>query len=328
MASLLSLLTALVLGALMGFGLTRLSLPALSRYARQQHVREDVPETHRHKAGTPSMGGIPMLIAAIAAAAISALLIGNFSRQLLPAFGLVGAFAAIGLIDDLKKLGSRRSKGLLARYRIAAQLVAATLFMLTRRTWAPPAMAESSWLGTAFWGPAPAIVLGVLAIVGTANAVNLTDGLDGLAAGLAAIAAVALGLASKMLGAPDIATWAVAIGGACAGFLILNAKPAKVWMGDVGSLGLGAALATVALLARLEFLFLIIAAVFVIEALSVILQVISFQSSGRRIFRMSPLHHHFELCGMSEQDIVTWFWVAGIVAMAIGLTALTATIAS
>lgn len=305
---------------------TALALPLLRRVAGRQHVREDVPATHLAKAGTPSMGGLPMLAALVLGTVGCGLLAGALTWRVGACLaGLVG-FATVGLLDDLRKLGDRKSRGILARYRITAELLVALLLAVA--VYREPGGQEGAWpawVGVAWW-PAPlGIALQVLVVVGGANAMNLTDGLDGLAAGLSAIAGLGLATACLTLHQHDLALLAVAGSAAAAGFLVLNRKPAKVWMGDVGSLGLGAALAGVAIAARVEFLFAIIGAVFVAEALSVILQVISFKSTGKRIFRMAPLHHHFELGGMSETRVVVSFWIAGAVAAALGLSLLVAT---
>ena len=157
-------------------------------------------------------------------------------------------------------------------------------------------------------------------LVGTSNAVNLTDGLDGLASGEMAIAGSAFAVVSVLSGHPDLALFCVAIAAACLGFLRFNAHPAKVFMGDTGSLALGGALAAVGILTHTELLLIVIGFVFVCEALSVIIQVISFQTTGKRVFRMSPIHHHFELGGWSEWKVVTVFWLVGLLASVIGLS--------
>lgn len=316
------MLGAFLAAVAMSAAATGLSLRLLRRLASRQHIREDVPETHREKAGTPSLGGAPMLAAIFVAATGIGLATGNLSARVALCLLLTVAFALVGLADDLQKLDDSKSKGILARYRIGVEVIAAGLFAAAIAQTPGSEAQAASWLGAASWPAGAAAVLGILVVVGASNALNLTDGLDGLASGLSAIAALALGVATLALGQSDLALLSVVIAGGAAGFLVLNAKPAKVWMGDVGSLGLGTVMAAVAVAARIEFLFAIIGAVFVVEALSVILQVISFKSTGKRIFRMSPLHHHFELCGWGEARIVAGFWLAGVVAAVAGLALL------
>jgi len=268
------------------------------------------------------MGGVPMLGALLVVGLGAGAITGQLSVDFVAALAVMVGFALVGLADDLKKLGDPKSKGILARYRVAMEIVVGLVFVAVTVRDASPATETLGWVGTSLLPAKVAAALGVATVFGSANATNLTDGLDGLAAGLTAIAGVTLSMMCLALGAPDMAVLAAVIAGGASGFLLLNAKPAKVWMGDVGSLGLGAGMAAVAVVARLEFLFALVAAVFVAEALSVILQVISFQSTGKRIFRMAPLHHHFELCGWSEVRVVRSFWAAGTVSTLIALVVL------
>lgn len=313
------MLGAFLFAAALSGLLTALALPSLRRLARGQHIREDVPASHLEKAGTPSMGGIPMLAGIVGAAVVVGVVLETLSARVGLCLGLLVLYSLIGLADDLRKLGDPKSKGILARYRLAAEVVAAAAFVAGLAHLGGDEVPAAAGLGTAGWAAALAGAVGVLTVVGSANAVNLTDGLDGLAAGLTAIAALALTVVTLAQGMGDLALLTAAIGGGAGGFLLLNAKPAKVWMGDVGSLGLGAALAAVAVAARLEFLYAVIGVVFVAEALSVIAQVISFKSTGRRILRMAPLHHHFELAGHSEVRVVVGFWIVGALAAAAGV---------
>jgi len=306
---------------LTGAAVTALFLPSLRRLAGKQHVREDVPETHLEKAGTPSMGGLCMLGAAYLVVLVAGALVGQLTARLLLCLGTSLAFALIGLADDVQKLGDRKSRGIPARYRILLELLVAGGLFYALRWVAPDASEAPRWIGTGGWDVLPALGIALFTVAGGANAFNLTDGLDGLASGLSLVAGVAMAIVAVGVGADDLAVWATVVAGAAGGFLFLNAKPAKVWMGDVGSLGLGAALCSMAVAARAEFLFGIIAAVFVAEALSVILQVISFQTTGKRIFRMAPIHHHFELKGLKETQVVGWFWAVGVLAAVLALGA-------
>ena len=287
----------------------------LRRLGIRQRAYEDAPATHGAKTGTPTMGGIVFALALAAAlATVRAPLLAELVL-------LVVLCAGIGAIDDALAIRRGANRGLRARTKFLATALAATIFM--RAAGAAPnlfppdvifhagnfSLAAPHWL----W-----LLLGILAIVGTAHAANLTDGLDGLAAGtmippLIVVAAIApASVAGAAIGA--------AVGaGACAGFLLFNAHPAKLFMGDTGSLALGALLAGASILAGEMLLLLLIGAVFVIEALSVIIQVAYFKATrGRRILRMSPLHHHFELVGWPETKVTSRFWVASALASLVG----------
>jgi phospho-N-acetylmuramoyl-pentapeptide-transferase len=262
------------------------------------------------------MGGVLI----VAAAVVATLVAGGWTVR--TAFGLAGllGFGAIGFLDDLRKVRRGRNLGLRARERLALQLglglllggVAAAAMGTTVQL---PGGAQLS-LGGAY------AVFAALWLVGFANAVNLTDGLDGLAAGLAAAAAAGLAIVALRRAAPDAAAAAAAIAGAALGFLSVNAHPARVIMGDVGSNALGGGLAALAVAIRAELAMGIIGGVFVAEAVSVLAQVAYFKATGgRRIFRMSPLHHHFELAGWSEPQVVRRFYAAGSVCLVLGVVA-------
>ena len=239
---------------------------------------------------------------------------------LLAVFIMLGHFV-LGFLDDYIKVVKKRNLGLKARQKLAGQILIAvvTMYVATQvlgidtDVWIPGLDANVS-LGVLYYP----LVLFVL--VGTSNAVNLTDGLDGLAAGTVAIAASAFAVVSVLTGHGDLAYFCVAMAAACLAFLRFNAHPAKVFMGDTGSLALGGALAAVGILTHTELLLVVIGFVFVCEALSVIIQVISFQTTGKRVFRMSPIHHHFELGGWSEWKVVTVFWCVGLLASVLGLS--------
>ncbi|MDI7246885.1 MAG: phospho-N-acetylmuramoyl-pentapeptide-transferase [Bacillota bacterium] len=296
------------------------SIKVLRRMKFGQSIRSDGPATHLKKAGTPTMGGIMILI-------------GVFASTLIFASGALGAawalfitlgFGAIGLADDFIIVVARRSLGLRARYKLVAQILLAGLLGLF--------VASRPELGTAVripfldqqvdLGPAY-VVLAILVVIGASNAVNLTDGLDGLAAGTVAIAALAYGIVASQRGAGDLGAFSFALAGACVGFVWFNGHPAQVIMGDTGSLALGAALGCLAILTKTELLLVVIGGVFVLEALSVIIQVTYFRlTHGRRVFRMSPLHHHFELSGWPEPKVVTRFWILGLVFSVLGMLCL------
>jgi len=294
---------------------------ALQRAGVGQTVREDAPSRHAAKAGTPTMGGLLIIGAALAAALGVAVVLGRPPRALAVALGVIAIFAAIGALDDRLGITRGRNLGLRAREKFALQIPVALAFgvyvALTPGLGTVVDIPATAWRVDLGWGyPAFCAVL----VVGMANAVNLTDGLDGLAAGGTAIAAGALAVLAAFSGALPSGIVAAAVGGASLGFLWYNAHPAQVFMGDVGSLGLGAALAVAGILAKLEVLMLILGGLFVAEALSVMLQVAWFKlTGGRRLFRMSPLHHHFELAGWSETQTVVRFWVCGALLAAVGV---------
>jgi phospho-N-acetylmuramoyl-pentapeptide-transferase len=300
-----------VVALLLSVLLTAAAVVVLRERGVGQQIREDGPQSHRVKAGTPFMGGIGILIAI----ALTVALLRLWDAGVTVVLGiciLLLAFALIGLVDDLLKARARRNHGWRARYRLLVEFIAAALFAWFVKTHVGdtvflPGVEHGYSLGWLFWPVC------ILAIVGAGNSVNLTDGLDGLAGGTVALCAVSLCVAAMLREQSATACTAAAIGGAAAGFLWFNAHPARIFMGDTGSLMLGAGLAALALTSGLIIPFLVAAGVFVAEAASVIIQVISFKRTGRRVFRMSPLHHHFELGGWSEPTVVTRFWLAAAV---------------
>jgi phospho-N-acetylmuramoyl-pentapeptide-transferase len=301
-------------------------------------VRDDGPESHLSKAGTPTMGGALILVAI----AVATLLWADLANRYVWVVLLVTlAFGAIGWVDDYRKLVYGNSRGLSARAKYSWQSLAALatgLFLY----YAAQSPADTALIVPFF--KEVAISLGgwyvlvvYFVIVGSSNAVNLTDGLDGLAilptvliAGALAIFAYTAGhvYIAKYLGIPyvsdvgEVAVFCGAMVGAGLGFLWFNAYPAQVFMGDVGALALGAALGTVAVLVRQELVFFVMAGVFVMETVSVILQVASYKLTGRRIFRMAPLHHHFELKGWPEPRVIVRFWIVTVILVLSGLATL------
>lgn len=317
--AMLTALGALVLSVL----LTRLVLEVVRRRALGQQVREDGPATHQVKQGTPSLGGVAILAAAAVAAQVSA---GVFWMRVAQVLGLAVVFALIGLADDLAKLRGGSTRGIPARYRIVLEIVLAALFAWwihppPATVWGFGGLAAAGGAGLVAWG-----ALAVFTIVGAANAFNFTDGVDGLAATLTAICATVLAVGLACAG-PALVPAAVALAGAAAGFLWFNSHPAKIFMGDVGSLGMGALLGGLAVAAGLELFFALAAVVFVAEVISVILQVVYFRSTGgRRLFRMTPIHHAFELRGWQEPQLVARFALVGLAAGSLALVALIYTI--
>jgi phospho-N-acetylmuramoyl-pentapeptide-transferase len=314
-----------------------LSTPILIRWLVRhnigQQIREDGPQVHIAKAGTPTMGGIGIVAAVIIGYLVAHLVPGvDFSRSgALVVMAIVGA-AAIGLADDWIKVRNRRSLGFNKRAKFGAQIGLGLLFALLSVYWAHSSTALSFTrydsiglnLGTGVW-----VVWATLIIVGSANAVNLTDGLDGLAAGSSTFCFACLAIIGywqyrhfgiyRVPDALDLAVAAVALAGACLGFLWWNAAPAKIFMGDTGSLSIGAGLAALCLLMNLDLLLVVIGGLFVIETLSVVAQIISFRLFHRRVLRMAPLHHHFELLGWPETTVIIRFWILAGLFAALGL---------
>jgi len=331
----LSVLTALVISFIVGPSMIR----KLSRYNIGQTVRDDGPETHLEKAGTPTMGGALILVAI----SISTLLwadLGNRYTWVVLLTTLL--FGVIGWVDDYKKLVHKDPRGLIARYKYFWQSVggiAAAIFLLY--TAVTPAETSLNVPFVKEWvfemSPLLFVVFTYFVIVGTSNAVNLTDGLDGLAIMPTVLVGGALGIFAYVTGHSEIASYLLidyipgvgelaifcgAIAGAGLGFLWFNTYPASVFMGDVGALALGAALGIVAVCVRQELILFIMGGVFVMETVSVILQVASFKLTGKRIFRMAPLHHHFELKGWPEPRVIVRFWIITVILVLVGLASL------
>lgn len=331
----LATLTALIISFVVGPRLIR----KLTEYKVGQSVRDDGPQTHLVKAGTPTMGGALILVAI----AISTLLWADLSNRfvwvvLVTTLG----FGIIGWVDDWRKVVHRNPKGLAAREKYFWQsLIGFGVAIYLFNTATVPA--ETEFIVPFFknlalpLGAVSFVVLTYFVIVGSSNAVNLTDGLDGLAIMPTVMVASALAIFAyvaghlyfaKYLGVPyvpgagELAVFCAAIGGAGLGFLWFNAYPAEVFMGDVGALALGAALGVVAVIVRQEIVLFIMGGVFVMETVSVMLQVASFKLTGKRIFRMAPLHHHYELKGWKETQVVVRFWIITMMLVLVGLATL------
>ncbi len=280
-------------------------IPVLTRLKFGQTVRSDGPKRHLKKMGTPTMGGVIFIPAVVIAALIFA---GKSSHIVMVIISTLG-FGLIGFIDDYIKISRRRSLGLRANKKLLFQLILSFVIAVYAQNVFPrtsvimaPFFAEGIDMGVLF------IPFTVFVILGTVNSVNLTDGLDGLVSGITVIVSFFYTLISVSLGQQDIALFCAAVSGACLGFLIFNHFPAKVFMGDTGSLGLGGAIAAISVLTGTQFYLIFFGMIFIIETVSVILQVISFKLTGKRIFKMSPIHHHFELSGWKEPVIVFAFW--------------------
>lgn len=302
---------------------TPLLMRWLTRRSVGQHIRDDGPKRHAAKAGTPTMGGVAFVVAVLAGYLAGHLGLGtSFTRAGVLVVGVTAAAASVGFVDDYIKVHRRRSLGLSMRAKLASQILVAAAFAVLAVEWAHVDTALSFTRGDGLGiqlGHAGWIVWAIVMIVGTANAVNLTDGLDGLASGSATFAFAALALIGYwqfrhfsiygVRSALDLALVALAFAGGCAGFLWWNAAPAKIFMGDTGSLAIGAALAALALQMNLQLLLPVLGGLYVIVTLSVMIQVASFRLFGRRVFRMAPLHHHFELRGWPETTVIVRFWI-------------------
>jgi phospho-N-acetylmuramoyl-pentapeptide-transferase len=286
-----------------------------------QQIREDGPAGHFSKAGTPTMGGLAIMAAAVVGW-IVAHVFATFTTRGLAGMLTICAAALVGFIDDWLKVTRQRSLGLNKRAKIAGQLVVALAFALVAVIWLKVdthlSFTRFNSLGLQL-GKVGWVLLAVLIFVGFTNAVNLTDGLDGLAAGSSAFTFVAFTVIGfyqlkhevmyRNPASLDEAVMAAAMIGACTGFLWWNAAPARIFMGDTGSLGIGAAVAVLALLENVDLLLPIIGGLYVLETLSVIVQITSYRLFGRRVFRMAPVHHHFELLGWPETTVIVRFWI-------------------
>jgi len=282
-----------------------------------QHIRDDGPEGHHIKAGTPTMGGLILFLAV----SVPFLILSDYDWRSIGVFGAAIACALLGFTDDYTKLVRRRSLGLRARTKLLVTIaISLGLWFIAQHeaNLAPTLRLRfvdyEVDLGVFY----PLLIY--LVVAGTTSAVNLTDGLDGLAAGCAAIVLLAYIAITFITGEYELAMLAGCLVGGCIGFLWFNAFPATIFMGDTGSLGLGGAIAGLAVMTKTELLLVLLGGIFVIEALSVALQVISFQTMRRRIFLMAPIHHHFELRAWSETKIILRFWIVAAICAAIGFT--------
>jgi phospho-N-acetylmuramoyl-pentapeptide-transferase len=283
-----------------------------------QHIREEGPEGHAGKAGTPTMGGLLIFLAV----SIPFLILGQYDAASLAVFVTALASAALGFVDDWSKISKKRSLGLSGRSKLAAQaVIALALWWVATRYVGLDEVLNTRLFGITvdlgFFYP----VLIFLVLAGATNGVNLTDGLDGLAAGCGAIVLFAYtAMTFLTTGQEDLALLCACLVGACIGFLWFNSFPAGIFMGDTGALGLGGAIAALAVVTKTEILLVIIGGIFVVEALSVAIQVIAFQRLRKRVFLMAPVHHHFELLAWSETKIILRFWIVAAVCSAIGFT--------
>jgi phospho-N-acetylmuramoyl-pentapeptide-transferase len=342
-------ITALLISLFLGPWL----IARLRAFQIGQHIREEGPKSHQKKAGTPTMGGLLIVVSII----VPTLLWANLRNRFIWLATLATiAYAAIGFADDYIKIVQKRNLGLTGKQKIGLQILTGfgvglvLLYWMSERLYSTklnvpffkafaPDLLLDRLFGTPFWFLAfvPFLAFVTLVIVGSSNAVNLTDGLDGLAIGCTLIASAALTALTYISGhrilsdyldlqfLENVGELTILCGsmvGASLGFLWYNAHPAEVFMGDVGSLALGGAIGTIAVIIKQELLLIFIGGVFVAEALSVMIQVISFKFRGKRIFRMAPIHHHFELSGWSESKVIIRFWIASLILALFSLSTL------
>lgn len=300
------ILLAVFIGASLSVLMSPRIIPMLRNLKIGQTIREDGPQSHISKTGTPTMGGIIFLASFL----ITVLFFGDITTDVLVIIISTIAFGFVGFMDDYIKVVKKRNLGLRAYEKIIGQLLASLVIIIyvmyiseSFENFVIPGFGQQSLnLGIL------SIPLLLFVILGTVNAVNLTDGLDGLASGISIIVFLAFGVINNLMGNHDITIASCALVGSLIGFLVFNYKPAKIFMGDTGSLALGGALASIAILSGLTFFIPIVAGVFTAETISVILQVGYFKLTGKRLFRMAPIHHHFEQIGWSELKVVWIFW--------------------
>ncbi len=315
------LITGLI-ATVMTFVLTFLAMPKVIQLFREkqlgQTTRDEGPDWHKVKEGTPTMGGVVFIIMAALVTFLFSIIQWLFNPSLLLLLFVLLFFGAIGFVDDYIILFMKRNEGLTSRQKFISQVIGAAIFAVSYQllnlntTLTFPLIGETSagWIHVLF---------SIFWIVGFSNAVNLTDGIDGLSSSTAIIAFLAYGIIAWQQSQYSIFLFILAIVGGLAAFLVFNKKPARIFMGDVGSLSLGAVLAALSILLKAEFTLLLIGVIFVIETASVILQVTSFKTRGKRLFKMSPIHHHFEMEGWSEEKIVLIFSLVGLLGAGLGL---------
>ncbi len=326
--------TQIIYTIIIGFFITLilgpLIIPFLKKLKVGQTVREEGPQSHLQKTGTPTIGGIIIIVSILVTSFTSGLI----NRDLIVALGATLAFGLIGFIDDFIKVVLKRSLGLRAYQKLGLQIVVA-IFLAVYQS-------SISIMGTKVIIPfvkgsftignitiPQYLDLGILyipfivfVVVATVNSVNLTDGLDGLASGVTLIIAAFFSILAMSWGYTSLAIFSAAVTGACLGFLRFNSHPAQVFMGDTGSLALGGAISAVAILMNVALIIPIVGGIYFAESVSVILQVISYKLTGKRIFKMSPLHHHYELSGWAETKVVIVFWIVTVILCLLGVLAL------
>lgn len=312
----LILLTSWAIAYLLGPGI----LPVLRKLKFGQTVRDDGPESHLQKNGTPTMGGLIFMVAIGMSSMLGIILNKGIAREILFSLAFMLLFGLVGFIDDYIKVVKKRSLGLKAKQKIALQLLFASVLAIIQL--------KTSSLGSSLMVPftdltidlgimyVPFLIFVIIAIV---NSVNLTDGLDGLASSVTIIVSVCFVIIAKMLNNPGVEIFLMAVAGGCLGFLRVNKYPAKVFMGDIGSMALGGAVAAAAIILNLELIVPIICFVYFMESVSVIIQVGYFKKTKKRVFKMAPIHHHFELSGWHETKVVRVFNIITVIMGLIGI---------
>lgn len=313
--SLYFLITTLAVAFIITVAFVPVFIPFLVKLKFGQSIREEGPELHAKKSGTPTMGAVVFLTAIIISFVLMSLISGDFTSATWLILIATLLFGALGFLDDYIKVVQKRNLGLTSKQKFFGQIAISILFYLVYHfsgypdTLTIPFTSIEVNIGWFF------LIFVLFWLVGFSNAVNLTDGLDGLVSGLSSIAFLAFGIIAIYENQTEVALFCFAVVGGMLGFLIFNKNPAKIFMGDTGSLALGGALAAVSILLKHEWLLLLIGIVFVIETASVMLQVAYFKATGgKRIFRMTPIHHHFELGGWKEWRVVLTFWAVGLLA--------------
>ncbi|WP_026689998.1 phospho-N-acetylmuramoyl-pentapeptide-transferase [Alteribacter aurantiacus] len=313
------LLFALIMSFLITVVLSPIFIPFLRRLKFGQSIRDEGPKSHQKKTGTPTMGGIMIILSIVVTTLIIGAQFHSLNVEIFLVLLVTLGFGLLGFLDDFIKVVKKRNLGLTSLQKALGQIVISVIFYI---------VLLQSGLSTEIFIPGTNVgfdigwlylPLIIVILVGASNAVNLTDGLDGLVAGTSAVAFGAFAIVAYAASMYTVSLFSVAIVGAVLGFLVFNAHPAKVFMGDTGSLALGGAIGAIAILTKTELLLVIIGGVFVIETLSVIIQVASFKLRGKRVFKMSPLHHHYELSGWSEWRVVVTFWLVGILFATAGI---------
>lgn len=314
------LLTAMLTAFFVAVVLAPIFIPILRALKFGQYIREEGPKSHQKKAGTPTMGGVVIVFALAIGVLFTAVRYGVLTGDIWLLLLVTIGFGAVGFLDDFIKIVMKRNLGLTSKQKLIGQILVAIIFYLllvhngfSTRVDVP----FTPWSFHLSWAY---FFLAVVMLLGSSNGTNLTDGLDGLLSGTAAIAFGAFAIIAYREAMMDVAIFSVAVCGALLGFLVFNAHPAKVFMGDTGSLALGGALAAVAMMTKSELYLIIIGGIFVIETLSVMIQVAYFKvTGGRRFFKMSPLHNHYVLSGWNEWRIVSTFWFIGFLFAALGI---------
>lgn len=316
----IALISAWILGALF----TKVLIPFMEKKQFRQFVREEGPKSHLKKTGTPSMGGTAIISATCIIALIVAAFAGRLNIQVIGVLAAMVLFGIIGFIDDYEKAIKKNNLGLSPKQKIVMQFVFSAAFGIFAMFFSGGDMIK----GTEIWIPVFNVTFDIgvfyvpfvmFVMIAFSNSVNLTDGLDGLASGITAMVSFFVLIAGCTFGYLSIPIVFGAVAGGCLGFLMFNKNPAKIFMGDTGSMALGGVLAAGALMMKIEFLLAVAGIVYVAEALSVIIQVTYFKKTKKRIFKMAPLHHHFELCGMNEKKVVLMFWAAAFVCCVVAI---------